>query len=349
MNDIETRFLGNTGLRVPVLTLGTLTFGGKGKQADVGMVQVPDATRMVSLCLDHSVNMFDTSDVYSMGWSEEILGEAIGKRRNDVLIATKVHEATADGPNDRGQSRHHIMRACEASLRRLQTDYIDLYQVHNIDEQTAMEESLGALDDIVRQGKARYIGCSNYSAWHIVKALWTSEKYNLRRYVSLQANYSLVAREAEQELIPVCLDQNLGLLIWGPLSNGFLAGKQRRGQEPPKSSRRATIDDSVTTAPLEQAFHIIDALEIISEARNASIAQVAINWLLRRPGVTSVVLGARTIEQLEDNLHSISWELTNEEMETLNRVSARPLPYPYWQQQKVNMARLRYVASAAGR
>jgi aryl-alcohol dehydrogenase-like predicted oxidoreductase len=349
MNDtsVETRFLGASGLRVPVLTMGTMTFGGTGRHAPTGKVQVDEATRMVDMCLERGVDFFDTADVYSQGLSEEILGQALGKRRGDALVATKLNGPMGDGVNDRGQSRHHIIAACEASLRRLGTDYIDLYQVHSIDERTPMEETLSALDDLVRQGKVRYIGCSNYSAWHLMKALSVSERRGFERYVSLQAYYSLVARELEHELLPVSQDQGVGILVWSPLAGGFLTGKQRRGDAPPAGSRRAANGDT-GTMDLEQGFDIVDALDGIARDRGTSIAQVAINWLLRRPGVTSVIIGARTPEQLEDNLGAASWTLTDEEVATLDRVSARPLPYPYWHQLKANRPRLRYTLADSG-
>lgn len=339
---IETRFLGRSGLRVPILTMGTMTFGGAGRHAAMGDVQVDAATTMVDTCLDRGVNLFDTADVYSQGLSEEILGQALGKRRDDALVATKLNGAMGEGPNDGGQSRHHIIRACEASLRRLGTDHIDLYQVHSIDERAPFEESLRALDDLVRQGKVRYVGCSNYSAWHLMKALSVSERQSLERYVSVQAYYSLVGRELEHEMLPLCLDQEVGVLVWSPLAAGFLAGKQRRGEPIPEGSRRASLGD---TGPMdrEQGFDIVDTLEAIARERGASIAQTAINWLLRRPGITSVIVGARTVDQLEDNLGAATWELSAEEVERLDRVSARPLPYPYWHQLRQNASRLRYT------
>jgi aryl-alcohol dehydrogenase-like predicted oxidoreductase len=281
------------------------------------------------------------------GLSEEILGQALGKRRADALVATKLNGPMGEGPNDRGQSRHHIIAACEASLRRLGTDYIDLYQVHSVDERTPMEETLSALDDLVRQGKVRYIGCSNYSAWHLMKALSVSERRGFERYVSLQAYYSLVARELEHELLPVSQDQGVGVLVWSPLAGGFLTGKQRRGEAPPAGSRRAANGDTGTMDP-EQGFDVVDALDGIARERGTSIAQVAINWLLRRPGVTSVIIGARTTEQLADNLDAASWELSAEEVAELDRVSARPLPYPYWHQLKMNRPRLRYTLADSG-
>lgn len=342
-----TRFLGGSGLRVPVLTLGTMTFGGTGRHASMGTVQVEEATRMVDICLERGINFFDTADVYSAGLSEEILGKAIGSRRRDVLLATKLNGPMGTGPNDLGQSRHHIIEACEASLRRLGTDYIDLYQVHSVDELTPMDESLGALDDLVRQGKVRYIGCSNYSAWHLMKALAASERRGYERYVSLQAYYSLVARELERELLPACLDQGVGVLVWSPLAAGFLTGKQRRGETAPAGSRRAALGDT-GTIDAEQGFRVLDVLREIAGERGVSIAQVAINWLLQRPGVSSVIVGARNEEQLKDNLGAAEWQLTADETARLDQVSARPLPYPYWHQQKFNSSRMRYTLSGRG-
>jgi aryl-alcohol dehydrogenase-like predicted oxidoreductase len=343
----EIRFLGGSGLRVPVMALGTMTFGGAGRHASMGAVQVDEATRMVDICLDRGINFFDTADVYSSGLSEEVLGKAIGRRRRDVLLATKLNGAMGNGPNDLGQSRHHIIEACEASLRRLGTDHIDLYQVHSIDEQTPLEETLVALDDLVRQGKVRYIGCSNYSAWHLMKALSVSERRGCERYVSLQAYYSLVARELEHELLPVCLDQGVGVLVWSPLAAGFLTGKQRRGEAAPAGSRRAALGDT-GTLDAEQGFRIIDVLGEIAGDRGVSIAQVAIRWLIQRPGVSSVIIGARTEEQLKDNLGAAEWRLTQDEVARLDRMSARPLPYPYWHQQRFNAPRMRYTVSGAG-
>lgn len=345
--DDDARFLGGSGLRVPVLTLGTMTFGGAGRHASMGAVQAGQARRMVDICLDRGVNFFDTADVYSAGLSEEVLGEAIRSRRPDVLVATKLNGAMGSGRNDLGQSRHHIISACEASLRRLGTDYIDLYQVHSVDERTPLEESLGALDDLVRQGKVRYIGCSNYSAWHLMKAMSVSERRRLERYVSLQAYYSLVARELEHELLPACLDQGVGVLVWSPLAAGFLTGKQRRGEAAPAGSRRAALGDT-GTLDTEHGFRIVDVLGEIAGDRGVSIAQVAINWLIQRPGVSSVIIGARTEEQLKDNLGAADWRLTQDEAARLDRVSARPLPYPYWHQQKFNASRMRYTMSGAG-
>jgi aryl-alcohol dehydrogenase-like predicted oxidoreductase len=336
---METRFLGRTGLRVSVLSLGTMTFGGRDRYSHMGTLGVEQASEMVSRCLDAGVNLFDTADVYSFGLSEEILGEAIGKRRDDVLIATKLSARFADGPNDLGQSRHHIMRSCEASLRRLGTDWIDLYQVHGIDELTPFEESLRALDDLVRQGKIRYIGCSNFSAWHLMKGLAVADHHDLTRYASLQAYYNLVARELEHELLPLCRDQGVGVLVWSPLAQGFLTGKQRRGQAVPETSRRAALGDP-GTIDKDQGFDVVDALDDIAKQRGVTIPQVALNWLLRRPGVTSVIIGARNPDQLSDNLAAATWELSADEVDRLDQVSDRPLPYPYWHQRKFAGERL---------
>ncbi|MGH7922245.1 MAG: aldo/keto reductase [Candidatus Dormibacteraceae bacterium] len=338
---MEMRSLGGSGLRVSALTLGTMTFGGAGRHAAMGRVQVDEARAMVDRCLDAGVNLFDTADVYSQGLSEEVLGKALGSRRRDVLVATKVQSPMGQGPNDRGQSRHHIVEGCEASLRRLGTDHLDLYQVHSVDELTPMEETLRALDDLVRQGKVRYIGCSNYAAWHLMKALSVSERRGFERYITLQAYYSLVGREVELELVPLCLDQEVGLLVWSPLAAGLLAGKQSRGEATPEGTRRATLGDT-GTIDYDQAFTIVEALREIGREREVSAAQVAINWLLRKPAVSSVIVGARTLAQLEDNLLAAGWELTPEEVRRLDRVSARPLPYPFWHQNKNNAPRLRY-------
>ncbi len=338
---METRLLGQTGLRVSVLSLGTMTFGGQNRFAHMGTLGVEQATEMVDRCLDAGVNLFDTADIYSNGIAEEVLGAAIGKRRDDVLIATKLNARISDDPNDLGQSRHHIVRACEASLRRLGTDWIDLYQVHGIDELTAFEESLRALDDLVRQGKIRYIGASNFSAWHLMKGLATADHRGYTRYASLQAYYNLAARELEHELIPLCLDQHVGLLVWSPLAAGFLTGKQRRGQPIPERTRRATLGTPGTIDP-DQGFDIIDTLADIATQRSVTIPQVALNWLLHRPAVTSVILGARTLDQLTDNLAAATWQLTPEELDRLNQTSDRPLPYPYWHQRTFAAERLVY-------
>lgn len=336
---MEMRFLGNSGLKVSALAFGTMTFGGEGQFRQMGSVQVDEARRHIDLCLEAGVNLFDTADVYSQGASEEILGKALGKRRDDVILATKGHGRMGDGPNDVGQSRKHIIRACEESLRRLGTDYIDLYQVHGIDALTPLEETLGALDDLVRSGKVRYIGCSNYSAWHLMKALCVSERKGLERYVSQQVYYSLVARELEYELVPLSLDQGLGILVWSPLAGGFLSGKFRRGQAGPEGTRRSQRGDPGTIDE-EKGYDVLDVLEEVAREHDATIAQAALNWVLRKPGVTSVIVGARTEEQLADNLEAASWELTGEEVRRLDEASATPPIYPYWHQRRFNSERV---------
>lgn len=337
---METRLLGNSGLKVSTLAFGTMTFGGTNEFfRQVGSTRVKEAERLIALCLEAGVNLFDTADVYSRGASEEILGQALGKRREEVILATKVHGRMGEGPNDLGQSRHHIIRACEDSLRRLGTDYIDLYQVHGFDALTPLEETLGALDDLVRSGKIRYIGCSNYSAWHLMKALGVSEHKGLERFVSQQVYYSLVARELEYELVPLSLDQGLGILVWSPLSGGFLSGKFRRGQPSLEGTRRSQRGDP-GTIDKEKGYDAIEALDEIAQEHGATIAQTAMNWLLRKPGVTSVIVGARTEEQLRDNLNAANWELAEEEVRRLNEISATPPIYPYWHQRRFNSERV---------
>lgn len=343
---MELRNLGGGGVKASALTLGTMTFGHGGDNL-MGQVDGSGARAMVDAALEAGVNLFDTADAYSSGQSEEILGEALGDRRQEVLIATKVNGRMGPGPNDTGQSRKHVLEACEASLRRLKTDYIDLYQVHTIDETTPIEETLRALDDLVREGKVRYIGCSNYSAWHLMKALSVSERRGFERYVTHQGYYSLAARELEHELVPLCLDQRLGVLVWSPLAGGLLSGKQKRGEVPEKGTRRDWRGDT-GTVDYHTAWATIDVLREIADQREVSVAQVSLNWLLRRPAVTSVIVGARTQQQLEDNLRAATWELTPEEVQRLDRVSARPLPYPIWHQNKMNPAQLVYRQQEPG-
>ena len=327
------RFLGNTGIKVSELCFGTMTFGGKGGFKPVGELGQNDANRLVGMCFDAGINFFDTADVYSQGVSEELLGKALGNRRKDIILATKVHGKMSDNINDLGQSRHHIIEGCNASLKRLGTDYIDLYQLHNYDPKTPLEETLRALDDLVRDGKVRYIGCSNFSGWQLMKALAISDKMLLDRFVTLQAYYSLVARELELELIPLSLDQKLGILPWSPLGGGFLSGKYRRGKPWPRNTR---IDESgfrFLQFDDEHAYTILDEIEKIAGARNVSFAQVALNYILRKPGVSSVIIGARTPEQLADNLKTIEWTMNAEELHRLDKLSEPPRLYPYWMQE----------------
>ena len=335
---METRLLGRSGLRVSALGFGTMTFGGEGFFAPVGNIQVEEARRQIEICLEAGVNLFDTADVYSVGKSESILGQALGARRKDVLIATKVFGRMGERPNDVGLSRAHIMEACEASLRRLGTDYIDLYQAHCFDSLTPLEETLRAFDDLVRAGKVRYIGCSNYSGWHVMKALGISEGQGLERFASEQIYYSLAGREAERELIPVALDQGVGVVVWSPLAFGFLSGKYKRGEGRPEGARLASMD-VVELRDEQKVYGILDAIEEIARARGVSVPQVALNWVLHRPAVSSVLVGARNERQLRDNLAAATWELSAEEMKRLNEASAIPFSYPYWHQRRFGAER----------
>ncbi|MEA2324442.1 MAG: hypothetical protein QOD81_4292 [Solirubrobacteraceae bacterium] len=337
---MEYRQLGSSGLRVPALSLGTMTFGGRGGFASVGSTDVEGASRQIDRCLAAGVNLIDTADVYSGGLSEEIVGQALRGRRDDVLLATKARFAMGDGPNDAGLSRHHLIRACEASLRRLQTDHIDLYQLHEWDGQTPLEETLEALDDLVRSGKVRYVGCSNYSAWHVMKALGISERRGLPRFVSQQIYYSLQAREAEYELVPISVDQGLGIFVWSPLAGGLLSGKYRRDATAPEGSRHLTDWNEPPVRDEDQLYDVIDALVEIAATHEVSAAQVALAWLLGRPGVTSVIVGARTDEQLADNLAAAELVLGDEERARLEQLSRPALLYPYWHQAKTAADRL---------
>src|SRR4051812_8715772 len=298
------RQLGRSGLRVSSLTLGTMTFGGRGPFADVGSTDVAGAARQIDMCLDAGGNLIDTADVYSGGLSGEIGGEGLDAegRRDRALVATKARMPMGDGPNDAGLSRHHLIAGCEASLRRLRADHIDLYQVHEWDGHTPLEETLAALDDLVRSGKVRYVGCSNYTGWQLMKALGLSERLRLERFVSQQIHYSLQAREAEYELIPAGLDGGLGVMVWSPLAGGLLSGKYRRGEQGPEGARQLTDWDEPPVRDPDALHDVVDVLVEIAEDRGVSAAQVALAWLLGRPAVSTVVIGARTDEQLADNL-----------------------------------------------
>ena len=333
---METRLLGRTGLRVSTISFGALTFGGESGYESMGSTDVAEAREQLAMCVDAGVNLIDTANAYSGGRSEEILGQAMaGGHRDQLLVATKCHFRMGEGPNDVGQSRHHIVEACEASLRRLGTDRIDLYQVHGFDALTDLEQTLQALDDLVRAGKVRYLGCSNYSAWHLMKALDVSAHRGIERYASLQAYYSLIARELEWELVPLCLDQGVGILVWSPLAGGFLTGKFRRGSEA-ESGTRWGGGWTPGHVDLDHGHEIVDLCREIALERDVSVAQVSLNYLLRKPGITSLIVGARTREQLADNLAAASWELSAEEVARLDAVSERPLPYPYWHQRQFN-------------
>ncbi|MCU4158569.1 aldo/keto reductase [Acidiphilium sp. AL] len=338
---MDYRLLGRSGLKVSALTLGTMTMGGKGVFGMVGNVGVGEARRQIDMCFDAGVNLIDTADIYSTGGSEEIVGEVLGgKRKSDVLIATKVRFPMGDGPNDAGLSRHHIVAGCEASLKRLRRDVIDLYQVHEWDGLTPLEETIEALDTLIRHGKVRYVGCSNYSAWHVMKALWVADAAHRQRFVSQQIHYTLQAREAENELIPLSIDQGLGVLVWSPLAGGLLSGKHRRDRKVPEGSRQLAGWDEPPIHDEARLWTIVDALVEIADACGVSGAQIALAWLLGRPAVTSVIIGARNEKQLADNLNAASLELTEAERAKLNKVSAPPLQYPYWHQLQTAKDRL---------
>jgi aryl-alcohol dehydrogenase-like predicted oxidoreductase len=327
---MNTRFLGNTGVRVSELCFGAMTFGGRGYWKTIGQVEQKEADDLVGAAIDGGVNFFDTADIYSDGQSEQILGQALGLRRKDVVLATKVRGRTGPGPNDIGLSRKHIIESCDASLRRLGTDYIDLYQVHSFDPRTPLEETLRALDDLVHQGKVRYLGASNFAGWQLMKALAISDAQHLERFVTLQALYSLIARDLENELVPLSLDQKLGILPWSPLGGGFLTGKYRRGQPRPEGARRSDATNQFLQFDEERGFDIVDELEKVAANHQATITQAALNYLLRKPGVTSVIIGARNAAQLADNLKTTSWEMTADEVARLDALSAPPRLYPYW-------------------
>jgi aryl-alcohol dehydrogenase-like predicted oxidoreductase len=337
---MEYRTLGGSGLRVSVLAMGTMTFGGKGSFADIGSTDVDEARRMVDMCLDAGINLIDTADVYSGGLSEEIVGRVLDGRRDRVLVATKVRMPMGPGPNDTGLSRHHVITGCEASLRRLGTDHIDLYQVHEWDGQTSLDETLEALDLLVQAGKVRYVGASNYASWQLMKALGTADRRGLPRFVSHQIYYSLQAREAEYELIPLAVDQGLGILVWSPLAGGLLSGKYRRNREAPAGSRQLTDWSEPPVYDQERLHDIVEILVGIGEERGVSAAQVALAYTLGRPAVTSLVVGARTTEQLADNLAAASLILTDAERAQLDKASAPTLIYPYWHQANTARDRL---------
>jgi aryl-alcohol dehydrogenase-like predicted oxidoreductase len=312
------------------LILGTMGFGGSGEFSHVGTIDLNGARRQVDMALDAGVNVIDTADMYSTGAAEEMVGQALSGRRDQVLLATKARFAMGPGPNDAGLSRHHLIESCEASLRRLQTDHIDLYQVHEWDGQTPLEETLGALDHLLQSGKVRYVGCSNFAGWQVMKALGIARQRQLPAFVSQQVYLSLQERSAEYEIVPSAIDQGLGLLIWSPLAGGLLSGKYRRGQPPPPGARHASEWSEPPVYDEEKLYDTIEVLVAIAEAHRVSAAQVALAWLLARPGVTSVIVGARTEKQLADNLAAATLELSPAEHAGLEEVSRPPLLYPFW-------------------
>jgi aryl-alcohol dehydrogenase-like predicted oxidoreductase len=341
---MDYRFLGRSGLQVSVLSFGTMTFGGEGHFRGMGNIQVEEARRMIDVCIEAGINLFDTADVYSTGRAEEVLGAAIGReRRPQVLIATKASARMGPGLHDAGNSRAHLVKACEDSLRRLGTDYIDLYQLHGFDSLTPLEETLSALDLMIQQGKVRYIGCSNFSGWQLMKSLAVADRGGFQRFISQQIHYSLLCRDSEHELIPLALDQQADILVWSPLNFGLLSGRYRRDAPAPNDTRIA-LAGAPGAIDWEHLYRIVDVLDEIARERGKSIPQVAINWLLRRPGISSVILGARKESQLRDNLGAVGWSLTEEEVRRLEAVSEVPEIYPYWHQHKWGLERNPLVA-----
>ncbi len=333
MADMEFRQLGKSGLKVPVLSFGTGTFGGGNEFFKAwGSSDVVEATRLVDICLDAGVNLFDSADIYSDGLSETILGKAIAGRRDSVLISTKATFRLGNGPNDVGSSRHHLIRACEASLKRLGTDYIDIYHLHGFDALTPIEEVLSTLDNLVRSGKVRYIACSNFSGWHLMKSLDVADRYGWPRYCGHQVYYSLINREYEWELMPLGVDQGVGALVWSPLGWGRLTGKVRRGKPLPKESRLHKTADLGPQVNDEHLYKVVDALDEVAKECGRSVPQVALNWLLQRPTVDTVIMGARNEQQLRQNIQSAGWKLTAEQVVKLDKASGVSPIYPYWHQ-----------------
>ncbi len=334
---MEQRQFGNSGLSVSVLSFGTMTIGGRDRFGKMGNLGLSETKRMPDTCRDAGVTTIDTADMYSYGGAEEILGEALQGRRDEFVVATKGFSRLGQGPHDVGLSRKHLIQACEASLRRLRTDYIDLYIGHQPDQLVSVEETMRAFDDLVTQGKIRYVGCSNNSAWHVMKALAVSERFGLTRYVCQQVNYNLIARDVEHEIVPLGLDQKVGIMAWSPLHAGLLTGKFTRDSRP--SVSRLNDLEAPGTIDFERVYRIVDTLTEIGRARNATPAQVALNWVMNKPGVDTVIIGARDEAQLRDNLAAAEWRLSTDEMSALGEVSALPEPYPQWHQHKFGIER----------
>ncbi|OKS88363.1 aldo/keto reductase [Mucilaginibacter polytrichastri] len=332
---MEYRQLGASGLNVPVLSFGTATFGGGNEFFKAwGDTQLDDAKKLIHLCLDAGVNLFDTADVYSNGLAEEILGKALEGIRNRVLISTKATFTMGEGANDYGSSRFHLIESVNNSLKRLQTDHVDIYHLHGFDGNTPVEETLRALDDLVTSGKVRYIACSNFSGWHLMKSLSVSERYGWSRYIAHQAYYSLLDREFEWELMPLGIDQKVGTIVWSPLASGQLGGKFRRGQPIPQDNRRSQGGSHGPATDFEHLYNIVDALDEVAEETGKSVAQVSLNWLLQRPTVANLVIGARNEEQLKQNLAAVGWNLTTEQVKKLDDASFKDPIYPYWHQRQ---------------
>jgi aryl-alcohol dehydrogenase-like predicted oxidoreductase len=332
---MEFRQLGKSGLKVPVLSFGTGTFGGGTEFFKAwGASDVAEASRLVDICLEAGVNLFDTADVYSNGLSETILGKAVAGRRDQVLISTKATFKMGPGPNDLGSSRHHLIQACEASLKRLGTDYIDIYHLHGFDALTPVEEVLPTLNNLVTSGKVRYIACSNFSGWHLTKSLSASDRYGWTRYVGHQVYYSLIGREYEWELMPLGLDQGVGAIVWSPLGWGRLTGKIRRGQPLPESSRLHKTSEQGPPVGDDYLYQVVDALDGIAQETGRSVPQIALNWLIQRPSISTVIMGARNEEQLRQNLAAEGWNLTPDQIAKLDAASDVTPIYPYWHQRQ---------------
>jgi aryl-alcohol dehydrogenase-like predicted oxidoreductase len=337
---MEYRQLGGSGLRVPVLSFGTATFGGGNEFFKAwGATQVDEAKKLINLCMDAGVNFFDTANVYSAGASEEILGKALAGIRDKVLISTKATFPLGDGVNDYGSSRFNLVKSCEESLKRLNTDHIDVYHLHGFDANTPVEETLNALNNLVQSGKVRYIACSNFSGWHLMKSLSVSERYGWAKYIAHQAYYSLLNRDFEWELMPLGIDQHVGTIVWSPLAAGRLTGKYRRNQPIPQDARVAQGGSPVPASSISDDvfYNIIDVLDEVAEETGKTIAQVSLNWLLQRPTVSNIIIGARNEEQLKANLASVGWNLTVEQVKKLDAVSEVPPVYPYWHQREFPM------------
>lgn len=330
---MEYRTLGNSGLKVSALCFGVATFGGGNEFFRAwGSTDATEAGRLIDICLEAGVNVFDTADVYSDGLSEQVLGDAIKGKRNRLLISTKATFRFGDGPNDVGSSRHHLIESCEGSLKRLGVDHIDVYHMHGFDATTPIEEVLYTLNTLVSSGKVRYIACSNFSGWHLMKSLATSEKYGWAKYVSHQVYYSLIGRDYEAELMPLSLDRRIGAMVWSPLGWGRLTGKVRRGQPLPDQSRLHKTADKGPKVDQEYLFKVIESIEEVAKETGKSVPQISLNWLLRKPTVSTVIIGARNEEQLRQNLAAEGWKLTPEQVQKLDAASALEAPYPYWHQ-----------------